>query len=206
MRSALLDGNSVTYDMELGYTRHTIAEVGAAADASGNEPGILIELGMPCIINHISMLLWDRDLRSYSYYIEVSMDRKEWLRVVDHTGFHCRSWQSLYFTPRVVKYIRIVGTYNTVNKVFHVVSMEASYDPTPVILERGLIVPKHNVARVECSASVIEGVSRSRNALLDGNTSNYDWDSGYTCHQLGSGAILIQLSQPYLIDSMRLVD
>lgn len=205
MRSALLDGNSVTYDMELGYTRHTIAESGAASDASSSEPGILIELGMPCIINHISMLLWDRDLRSYSYYIEVSMDHKEWLRVVDHTGYHCRSWQSLYFASRVVKYIRIVGTYNTVNKVFHVVSMEASYNPNPVTIEKGLIVPKNNVARVECSASVIEGVSRSRNALLDGDTSNYNWDSGYTCHQLGSGAILIQLSQPYLIDSMRLL-
>lgn len=35
--------------------------------------------------------------------------------------------------------------------------------------------------------------SRSRNALLNGDTKHYDWDSGYTCHQLGSGAILIQL-------------
>jgi hypothetical protein len=25
---------------------------------------------------------------------------------------------------------------------------------------------------------------RSRNALLNGDTSNYDWDSGYTCHQV----------------------
>lgn len=49
----------------------------------------------------------------------------------------------------------------------------------------------------------MEGVSRSRNALLDGNITNYDWDSGYTCHQLGSGAILVQLGQPYMIDSMR---
>ncbi|XP_046382947.1 BTB/POZ domain-containing protein 9 isoform X2 [Ischnura elegans] len=205
MRSALLDGNCVNYDMEIGYTRHTIADTGAAADATCGEPGILIELGMPCIINHISMLLWDRDVRSYSYYIEVSMDHKEWFRVIDHTGYHCRSWQTLYFAPRVVKYIRIVGTYNTVNKVFHVVSMEASFNPVPVAIEKGLIVPKHNVARVECSASVIEGVSRSRNALLNGDTSNYDWETGYTCHQLGSGAILIQLSQPYLIDSMRLL-
>ena len=44
---------------------------------------------------------------------------------------------------------------------------------------------------------------RSRNALLDGDTQNYDWDSGYTCHQLNSGLIQIQLGQPYIIDSMR---
>ncbi|KAL0163575.1 hypothetical protein M9458_039328, partial [Cirrhinus mrigala] len=49
---------------------------------------------------------------------------------------------------------------------------------------------------------VTEGVSRSRNALLNGDTRNYDWDSGYTCHQLGSGAIVIQLAQPYVISSL----
>lgn len=47
--------------------------------------------------------------------------------------------------------------------------------------------------------------SRSRNALLNGDTQHYDWDSGYTCHQLGSGSILIQLGQPYLLSSMRLL-
>lgn len=44
---------------------------------------------------------------------------------------------------------------------------------------------------------------RSRNNLLNGDTSTYDWDSGYTCHQLGSGSILVQLGQPYMIESMR---
>lgn len=68
-----------------------------------------------------------------------------------------------------------------------------------------IAVPKHNIATVEKSASVIEGVSRSRNTLLNGDTSNYDWDSGYTCHQLGSGSILVQLGQPYMLDSMRYV-
>lgn len=37
--------------------------------------------------------------------------------------------------------------------------------------------------------------SRSRNTLLNGDTKHYDWDSGYTCHQLGSGSILIQLGE-----------
>jgi hypothetical protein len=32
-------------------------------------------LGMPCIINRINMLLWDRDNRAYSYYIEVERIR-----------------------------------------------------------------------------------------------------------------------------------
>ena len=66
-------------------------------------------------------------------------------------------------------------------------------------------VPTENMASVSASATVIEGVSRSRNALLNGNVRDYDWDSGYTCHQLGSGSIVIQLAQPYVIESMRRV-
>lgn len=66
-------------------------------------------------------------------------------------------------------------------------------------------VPNANVATIGNNAIVIEGVSRSRNALINGEISNYDWDNGYTCHQLGSGAIVVQLPQPYLIDSMRYV-
>lgn len=66
-------------------------------------------------------------------------------------------------------------------------------------------VPGENVATIASCASVIEGVSRSRNALLNGDTRNYDWDSGYTCHQLGSGAIVIQLAQPYSISSLRYI-
>lgn len=55
------------------------------------------------------------------------------------------------------------------------------------------------------SAVVFEGVSRTRNALINGDYKNYDWDSGYTCHQLGNGSINIQLAQPYIIGSMRLL-
>lgn len=48
-------------------------------------------------------------------------------------------------------------------------------------------------------------LSRSRNALLNGDTEHYDWDQGYTCHQLGSGAIVVQLAQPYLLSSIRML-
>lgn len=69
----------------------------------------------------------------------------------------------------------------------------------------GFVAPITNVATVDLSAMVIKGVSRTRNALLNGDVKNYDWDSGYTCHQLGSGDIVIQLGQPYHIGSMRLL-
>ena len=36
------------------------------------------------------MLLWDCDDRTYSYYIEISQDQKNWTRVVDKTQDPCR--------------------------------------------------------------------------------------------------------------------
>lgn len=204
VNSALLDGNTTNYDMEmgkckpivinpmintnvtiLGYTRHSITDF--------DDTGIIVELGMMSIINHIKILLWDRDLRSYSYYVEVSVNQTQWDRVIDHTDYYCRSWQHLYFPARVVRYIKLVGTHNTSNKVFHVVALEAMHTYNMPKLVNGIIAPVHNVALVTMSATVIEGVSRTKNALLNGDYINYDWDSGYTCHQLGSGVILIQL-------------
>lgn len=195
----LLDGDIHNYDLEKGFTRHQIDDMSST--------GILIELGTQCIVNHIKLLLLDRDSRAYSYFIEVSMDQKDWVRIIDYTSYLCRSMQHLYFNARVVRYIRLVGTNNTVNRVFHVVSFECLFTERPfeVAAATGLLIPKHNVATISNSASVIEGVSRSRNALINGDWENYDWDTGYTCHQLGSGSIVVQLPQPYLIDSMKLL-
>ena len=108
-RERLLDENTTTYDMENGYTRHIIADA--------NDQGIVVELGTINIINHIKILLWDRDTRSYFYFVEVSVDQEQWERVIDHTKCNCRSWQFLHFPARPVKYIKLVGTHNTENKV-----------------------------------------------------------------------------------------
>ena len=52
--------------------------------------------------------------RAYSYYIEVSVDGKDFIKIIDYSNYHCRSWQNLYFPQRVVRFIRVVGTHNTV--------------------------------------------------------------------------------------------
>ncbi len=62
LKNALLNGDNINYDMERGFTRHPIEDKNA---------GIVVQLGMQCIINHIRLLLWDKDARSYSYYVEV---------------------------------------------------------------------------------------------------------------------------------------
>uniref|UniRef100_UPI00358E8E57 BTB/POZ domain-containing protein 9 n=1 Tax=Myxine glutinosa TaxID=7769 RepID=UPI00358E8E57 len=197
LMTTLLDGDTQSYDLDHGFSRHSIDQ--------DDGLGIVVQLGSPCVINHIRLLLWDRDARSYSYYVELSIDQQDWIRVVDHTQHLCRSWQNLFFPARVCRYIRVMGTYNTVNKVFHLVALESMYSSKSFVLEGGLLVPPENVATVAASASVIEGVSRRRNALLNGDTNNYDWDCGYTCHQLGSGSIVVQLAQPFLVSSIRLL-
>ena len=198
VRDVLLNSDSeMSSSGEQNYTTHVIT-----GDSS---KGITVQLSQPYIINCIRMLLWDRDNRSYSYFIEVSLDKKNWQRVVDRTNWLCRSWQELFFEPLVIRYLRVVGVYNSVNRTFHLVSFSCLYTSKPFLLASGLIIPTENVASVAAGATVVEGVSRSRNALLNGNTREYDWDSGYTCHQLGCGAILVQLAQPYIVSSMRLL-
>ncbi|EDW66145.1 BTB/POZ domain-containing protein 9 [Drosophila virilis] len=196
-RSALLDGDVTSYDMEHGYTRHCITD--------SNDAGIVVELGTMCMVNHIRMLLWDRDSRAYSYFVEVSGNQQQWERVIDYSEYHCRSWQFLYFEARPVRYIRLVGTQNTVNRVFHVVGLEAMHTSNSPKIIDGFVAPVANVATIEMSAIVTDGVSRTRNALINGDFSRYDWDSGYTCHQLGSGEIVVRLGQPYYVGSMRLL-
>lgn len=93
----LLDTESI--DLDRGFSRHLIAE---------GDKGICISLSRPSIINTIRMLLWDKDLRSYSYCIEVSMDNQDWVKILDYSKFLCRSWQTLHFNPRVVRYEDII--------------------------------------------------------------------------------------------------
>ncbi|VDK52856.1 unnamed protein product [Dibothriocephalus latus] len=66
-------------------------------------------------------------------------------------------------------------------------------------------IPRNNVATVQLGATVLEGVSRLRNSLIDGDVLVYNLNYGFTCHQLGNGCIAVQLSQPFLVSSMRSV-
>ncbi len=73
----------------------------------------------------------DSLFRSYSYFIQVSLDGYHWVRVVDRSQYLCRSWQELPFATRVVRYIRVVGVHNTMNKSFHLVSFACLHSSKP---------------------------------------------------------------------------
>ncbi|XP_039153980.1 BTB/POZ domain-containing protein 9-like [Drosophila simulans] len=195
-RDALLDGDVTTYDMDKRYTHHCITD----KDAS-----IVVELGTICLINHIHMLLWDRDSRAYSYYVEVSVDQQHWERVVDYSDYHCCSWQYLYFAPRPVRFIRLVGTHNTVNRVFHVVSLEAMHTAKVPRLVDHFVAPKRNAATIEMSANVTDAVSRMVNMVINGSCMHNEWDSEYTYLSFGIGEISVRLGQPYYLGSLRML-
>ena len=113
-----------------GYTYHQIND--------NQRHGITLLLERLFIINHIKLRLWEQqDFNSYSYYIEVSIDGKDWVRVIDHTQYLCRSWQWLYFKPRVARYIRIVGTHSTIDNIFKLVLCECIYKNGQFSIENG---------------------------------------------------------------------
>ncbi|KAJ3647098.1 hypothetical protein Zmor_024639 [Zophobas morio] len=165
-----------------------------------DESGIIVKLGTPSFVNHFKMRLWNGDNRSYSYYISVSLDQKNWRKVIDYSRISCRSDQVLFFNQLVTQYIKIVGTENTANRDFRIISFEAYFKNDIPTITNYIIRPKYNVATLEKKAIVIEGQSPS--ALLDGNSDNYN---SYTYHKIGSEPITIQLAQPYMISTMRLL-
>ena len=112
-RNTLINGDWKNYDWDSGYTCH---QLGSGA--------IVVQLNQPYMVGSIRLLLWDTDKRSYSYYIEVSTDEQHWNMIVDKRNEHCQSWQTLTFPRQPVVFIRIVGTYNSANEVFHCVHLE----------------------------------------------------------------------------------
>ncbi|XP_050426606.1 BTB/POZ domain-containing protein 9-like [Adelges cooleyi] len=161
------------------------------------------------IINKITIMFGDNDSRDYSYYIDVSIDDNHWVRVVDYSDYICRCIQDLWIPKQIVRYIRIVGTKNTVNKKFQL--LELSYNTErldSVKIKNGIVAPKYNVAIESMNATVIEGEPHiSRNFLIHSYyIGSKDFrNNKYTWHPIGLGCIRIQLAQPYILSSMRML-
>ncbi|XP_050426645.1 BTB/POZ domain-containing protein 9-like [Adelges cooleyi] len=171
----------------------------------------MIKLDNPSFINYIGMLSDGGSInpRCYSYYIEVSMDQNDWIRVIDYSNYDCRSVQRLWFHPRLVRYIHIVGTKSTAKATLRVWDIKYNiHEMYKVEIKNGLVVPKdkYNVASKYMNALVINGQNSVNNhSLLDDYYENYARYDRYTYHLLGSGFILVHLAQPYILSSMRLL-
>jgi len=178
----------------------------------GDKEGITIQFNCPYIINSIKFLLPcnSETNRLYSYYVRISMDGVSWCTIVDYSAYHCHGWQHITLpSHRSVTQIQLVGTWcSTGSRTFCIEKLNISLDEaiqTTEIGSNGVMVPVCNVATIERGAIVVEGVSRHRSTLLNGNTEQYDWEDGYTCHQVGSGSIIVLLNQPYILSSLSLL-
>lgn len=184
---------------------------------------ITVDLGDVKFINFIQMLLYHKDGRSYSYYVDVSLDGLTFSRLFDYTQEYRISRQYLYFPSRPIRFIKLVGTraigilnkrtgyskninYNGYSHSsqsyiqydsFDVVDLKAMYKTTYIPkLINGLIKPVQNIARVEYGATVVKGVGG--NKMLNLKLGDF------TCHEIGSD-IILRLNQAYIINSLRML-
>lgn len=68
------------------------------------------------------------------------------------------------------------------------------------------LVPEENVATPHRDACTIEG--QAKEALLNGDTENYNGENGYTTHTITrdrSKGITVQLNQPYIINCISML-
>lgn len=120
-KDAAIDGITNNYGIFQGYSH-----------SQWNIPGsyIFVTLKEVSLVNKLRFLLWDGDNRYYQYRLEVSRDQQDWEVISDKSSGEWRSWQEFVFEPKEIKYIKIVGLYNS-NKIlfsdnvwFHVVELE----------------------------------------------------------------------------------
>ncbi|XP_050435259.1 BTB/POZ domain-containing protein 9-like isoform X1 [Adelges cooleyi] len=190
-------------------------------EVSQIDGGTMIMLDHPSNINYIEMNLCDVYSCTYSYYIDVSVDRLDWLRVINHSNYDCRSIQRLWINRIYVKYIRVVGTKNTSNKTFKFLKVMYNTDKMHLVeIKNGLVAPRFNVALSSMNATLIKGIPNSytiqrstwphwaNNNILNDEYKNYGYSAkyrGYTFHYLESECIEVQLAQPYVLSSMRML-
>ncbi|XP_050435263.1 BTB/POZ domain-containing protein 9-like isoform X2 [Adelges cooleyi] len=187
-------------------------------EVSQIDGGTMIMLHHPSNINYIEMNLCDVDSCTYSYYIDVSVDRLDWLRVINHSNYDCRSIQRLWINRIYVRYIRIVGTKNTSNKTFNFLKVMYNTEKMHLVeIKNGLVAPRFNVALSSMNATLIKGntetLVRGRRTpsrwitsnILSGDYENCSRLREYTYHGINSGCIEVQLAQPYVLSSMRML-
>uniref|UniRef100_A0A7E4UTN4 BTB domain-containing protein n=1 Tax=Panagrellus redivivus TaxID=6233 RepID=A0A7E4UTN4_PANRE len=162
------------------------------------EQGIIVDLGRRYLLNSFKMLLVDNynglnfSCNNYKYWIAVSEDNCNYTRVVDHSKYSCCNLQNLYFKERFARFIRICGTA-PVDGAFAISRLEALYTTELVKIDpvTQLQIPFYNVASV------------TRNAVIRDEFSGSEFYSSVFLRL--HGGVIVQLPQPYLIDSMNLL-
>lgn len=135
--------------------KYTIKTLKHETDTTGYY--YMVELAEPYEINHIKLRLSEllSGKGEYSYYVEVSADNESWQRVIDYSKYVCRSWQSLYFDPVSIKFVKVIGTRSD-GKVADIIidSFDCSYSHHNVKYENGFVIPTEDIANLDSGTRI----------------------------------------------------
>ncbi|XP_065183093.1 BTB/POZ domain-containing protein 9-like [Sycon ciliatum] len=211
--TAISGKNAALLLSDINYATSEIPMHRFPADSEADSAaGITVCLPCPHVINLVTLQLSAKPAHFSSYRVFVGLDSNDkeqpvvYRQLFDYSRYHCRAHQHLHFEPCVARYIRVVGMSASYSqRDFQLLKLDAMYTTKLVPFCDGLKVPEENVAHIHKDAIVLEGVSRIRNSVIDGQYHDFNWDAGYTCHQIENGCIIIALAQPVIATSMRLL-
>jgi BTB/POZ domain-containing protein 9 len=185
------------------------------------ENPIIIDLGQTRLINFILLVLFDnirnerRGNHSFSYYVETSIERENnYFRVIDHSKFICRSKQKIYFYPREVRYIKIVGISSYLdinldanNDHLFLCSFHCQLTDEPFDISRGIWAPDRRITDYNEKCLLAYGQNKPE-VVIPWMLSPDCVESNYSFHKRHKKKyLLVQLTQPVFVNriDMRLI-
>uniref|UniRef100_A0A7E4VHN1 BTB domain-containing protein n=1 Tax=Panagrellus redivivus TaxID=6233 RepID=A0A7E4VHN1_PANRE len=190
------DSNTVIVEDQYPSIWQTLMSTKLKHTICSDNKHITIDLDRLRMLNKIEFYLAYGD---WSYWIEVSKNNVNWTRIIDYSKYTCRSFQRLYFKTQWLRYIRICGTA-PVGRTFEVRGFLSDYTFKPLEVDRktNLVIPSQNVALAEYHTVLTQGECYKRNGMISISR------NGYSFHAIGKSPIIVQLPQPYILDSMNL--
>ncbi|MBJ2176052.1 family 20 glycosylhydrolase [Aureibaculum sp. A20] len=97
-------------------------------DSQGDPSGIMVDLEKPTPIKKIELFTYWDGQRYYQYDIELSLDGKNWTKVVDQSANKEKATEQGYisqFTEQKARYVRVNMLYNSANPSMHIIELRA---------------------------------------------------------------------------------
>ncbi|XP_028968051.1 uncharacterized protein LOC114828367 [Galendromus occidentalis] len=163
-----------------------------------------VALSKAFFVDYISFRMRHESSASFGYHVEVSVDLVNWIRVFDQPELVCRSLQRLHFKPRVARFIRLLCHELPGHQIGYLSEFEASYTGRDWNSCKGYYAPSENVATVSLGAAVVQCWSGT-DEMIAGESNYRLAGTGWTEHQIGGEPIIVQLSQPYAVNSISMV-
>ena len=157
----------------------------------------IIDLGEECVIEEMKATPVLEKNRYYLYYIEVSLDGKNWQKVADRNETYgtvdAFEDETYTFDSLNTRYIKVTMTYNNANQSVHMAEFEVwgfvASDEENVALHK-------NVSATNSDNGTVPDV------ITDGSTTGEFWDGGAASEE-SPQSFIIDLGSGYFINKMK---